>query len=124
MEKQEKKLATMVLFEQEKWPIFLKHPTQWQYIRIEGARRMILSARVELTDKGEGFIHQRQRKVYADDADFGIALDQLVGYQLVTERDYFIALRDYFRKEMEARSRFEPYYNKVIDQYWNQPPRA
>lgn len=108
----------MQLFEKEEWPVFLKHPTQWMFLKVDGKEKAVFSMRVELTDNQQGFIHQRKKKVYKDDADFGSALDLLINYEVVNSRDYLIGLRDYFKKETDAAERFEPIYNKLMDQYW------
>jgi len=104
----------MADFENETWPMFLKKPGQYLFVKVDGKQKIIHSIRVQLLDGGEGFVHQRKKRSLQNDNDFGEALDHLVDYELSTERDYMITMRDYFRKELEARSRFESIYKKFM----------
>ena len=101
------------------YPIFLKHPEQWHFIKV--GQGVIFSVRVELLDGGTGFEHKRRKKTFADLPAFHAALEKLVGYELVQDYDYVVALRDYFRKELEARGRYEPIYEQFMNEYRQRP---
>ncbi|MCO6367882.1 hypothetical protein GBO34_00955 [Roseivirga pacifica] len=99
----------------EQYPIFVKHPKEYCYMKID--ELVTFTFRVVLLDNGYGFEHKRKKKVFKCENDFGEALDQLVkmGFLKATEYDYMVAARDYFRKELEARDRFRPIYENYMN---------
>ncbi|GHE65180.1 hypothetical protein [Roseivirga thermotolerans] len=109
------KPATIEDLCKENYPIFLKHPQEYLLIKI--TEMTIFTVRVVLLDEGYSFEHKRKKKTYKCENDFGEALDKLVGFNLITEYDYMVALRDYFHKEHEARERFRPVYEQFLTQY-------